>query len=333
MNRFHVFILGAGASLAAFPNGDKRGRRLPLMYNIADVVGLRPILEAAGIRYEAQNFEALYSTLVAYGQYSQAVNTLEQEIAEYFSAMEMPDHPTLYDHLLLSLRPKDVIATFNWDPFLLQAWRRNYDSTRKGPLLLFLHGNTAIGYCMGHKPVSVGNRGSVCRRCGKPFQDCRLLYPVAQKDYNTDPFISKSWDLLRKALKGAYILTIFGYSAPTSDVEAIRLMKEAWGDPAARELEEVEIIDIKPEAELQQKWDPFILSHHYRTCASFYDSFTANHPRRTCDAMWRMLMDVQFVDRNPLPREAGWAELREWYEPLFEDERQAAEKVATQQQT
>jgi len=292
MNRPHVFILGAGASFAAFPNGDKKGRRLPLMHNIVDIVGLKPILQAARIHYKAQNFEALYSTLVATGQHPQLVNTLEQRIAEYFFAMELPDDPTLYDQLLLSVRPKDVVATFNWDPFLVQAWRRNYHSERKGPHLLFLHGNTAIGYCMEHKPLGVGNRGFVCTRCGKPFQDCRLLYPVAQKDYTTDPFISKSWDLLRMAMKNAYILTIFGYSAPESDLEAVGLMKQAWGDPSARQLEEVEIIDIKPEAELRKKWDPFILGHHYRTCASFYDSFTANHPRRTCDAMWRMLMDV-----------------------------------------
>jgi hypothetical protein len=33
--------------------------------------------------------------------------------------LELPDHPTVYDHLLLSLRKKDAIFTFNWDPFLL----------------------------------------------------------------------------------------------------------------------------------------------------------------------------------------------------------------------
>ena len=30
----HVVILGAGASLAAFPDGDKNGRKLPLMNDI-----------------------------------------------------------------------------------------------------------------------------------------------------------------------------------------------------------------------------------------------------------------------------------------------------------
>jgi len=35
----HTFILGAGASRAAFPNGDKFGRALPLMCDFVDVLG------------------------------------------------------------------------------------------------------------------------------------------------------------------------------------------------------------------------------------------------------------------------------------------------------
>ena len=326
MGRPHVYILGAGASYAAFPDGDRNGRKLPLMHNIVDVVGLRPVLQSAGIDYKDENFETLYSSIVAGGQQQVLVRALERRIADYFRAMELPDEPTLYDHLILSTRPKDIIATFNWDPFIVQAWRRNCGESAVGPKLLFLHGNTAIGYCIEHKPMCVGNRCYPCPKCGKAFQDSRLLYPVAQKNYSNDPFISKSWEMLRVAMQDAFILTIFGYGAPASDVEAVSLMKQAWGDQDERELEEVEIIDIKPDEELRQKWDQFILTHHYRTCSSFYDSLTANHPRRTCDAMWRQLMDVEFIDANPLPRSDGWDDLRKWYEPLFEDERQTAQK-------
>ncbi len=38
--RPHVVILGAGASLAAFPNGDANGISLPLMYNFIKKLGL-----------------------------------------------------------------------------------------------------------------------------------------------------------------------------------------------------------------------------------------------------------------------------------------------------
>ena len=46
------------------------------------------------------------------------------EIHDYFHSLRIPPTPTLYDHLLLALRKKDVVATFNWDPLLLQAAKR-----------------------------------------------------------------------------------------------------------------------------------------------------------------------------------------------------------------
>lgn len=46
---FHVVILGAGASLAAFPNGDRNGAQLPLIKNFVDVVGLAGLLQANNI--------------------------------------------------------------------------------------------------------------------------------------------------------------------------------------------------------------------------------------------------------------------------------------------
>lgn len=58
----------------------------------------------------------------------------------------MPDTPTLCDYLLLSLRNKDYIATFNWDPFLAKAFMRNR-GTASLPRILFLHGNVQIGVC------------------------------------------------------------------------------------------------------------------------------------------------------------------------------------------
>ena len=38
ISRPHVVILGAGASAAAFPKGDRNGRRLPLMDDLVQVV-------------------------------------------------------------------------------------------------------------------------------------------------------------------------------------------------------------------------------------------------------------------------------------------------------
>jgi len=60
MGRPHVVVIGAGASVAALPNGDSNGKTLPVMDNLVEVVGLEPVLERNGIEYEGKNFEAIF---------------------------------------------------------------------------------------------------------------------------------------------------------------------------------------------------------------------------------------------------------------------------------
>jgi len=187
VHRPHVVILGAGTSRAAFPQGDKNGVKLPLMCDFVEILGLNRILEKFGIDYTSRNFEEVYSDLYEQPEYKEARDEIEDHIRNYFAGMELPDPPTLYDHLVLSLREKDLIATFNWDPFLFQACARNYKFA-KPPRLIFLHGNVAIGYCATHRikgPITGG-----CIECGRPFIASQLLYPIKQKDYASDPFIS-----------------------------------------------------------------------------------------------------------------------------------------------
>ena len=160
MRRPHVVILGAGASLAALPNGDKNGRCLPLMNNFVEVLNLGSLLKSFGIVDEG-NFELLYSNLIESGSNLELVTELNQRIYDYFALLELPEEPTLYDHLVLSLRDKDLIATFNWDPFLVQAINRVTERFNVSiPMVSFLHGNTAIGYCMNHTPGFVGRAGA-----------------------------------------------------------------------------------------------------------------------------------------------------------------------------
>lgn len=320
MGRPHVYILGAGASYAAFPKGEKTGRKLPLMNNLVETLQLSGLLERHGVKYHGENFETFYSAL--YDEPSQAslLAELEAAIGAYFGAMMLPDEPTLYDQLVLSLRNKDVVATFNWDPFLWQACARN--SREAGvPCPLFLHGNVAVGYCLKHKQK--GPAGGTCTICGCPYQSSRLLFPVSHKNYSADPFISAEWKTLRDALKDGFILTFFGYGAPSSDVEAIDLMKTAWDGPATRQFEEVEIIDIKSESELTKTWRPFIFSHHYTTEVSFQGSISAQHPRRSCEATWDRLMACQFLESTPIPVDKSFDGLYEWLWPLINFERQS----------
>ena len=48
-NRPHVVILGAGASCAAIPKGDKNGRKISAMSGFIDKLGFRKILNEVDI--------------------------------------------------------------------------------------------------------------------------------------------------------------------------------------------------------------------------------------------------------------------------------------------
>ena len=63
MKRPHVVILGAGASYAAFPDGDKNGKRLPLMNNLVDVLELHDLLSKTGVVFDTNNFELIYDRI------------------------------------------------------------------------------------------------------------------------------------------------------------------------------------------------------------------------------------------------------------------------------
>src|SRR3990167_6965535 len=160
----HLVILGAGASLAALPDGDKNGKRIPLMNNLIKVLDLEKFLVSHGINFYGDNFEDLYSSLYDDPHKINLCSELENNIYNYFSSLELPEKSTIYDYLILSLREKDVIATFNWDPFLIQALRRNRIGI-KPPRILFLHGNVMSGYCLKDNVAGVsGNRCSICKR-------------------------------------------------------------------------------------------------------------------------------------------------------------------------
>ena len=301
MERPHVVILGAGASVASCPNGDKNGRRLPTMDNVVEVVGLAPLLTKRATPFTDRNFETLYSSLASDLSQSDLIKELESEVRKYFSSLELPDHPTVYDHLLLSLRKKDAVFTFNWDPFLYDAWVRNHQRFEL-PGIFFLHGNVRASYCLSH-PHQWGNPWVHCSECHAQFVPTKILYPVKVKDYAKDSFIASQWTSARWFLAEAFTLTIFGYAAPNSDVEAIDIMNAAWLHEGERLFEHIEIIDIKAQDDLYTTWRPFISHHHYVCRSSFYQSWIANYPRRSSEAVYAPT--AQGI--VPLPVEIGAA--------------------------
>jgi hypothetical protein len=315
----HVVLLGAGASIAAYRHWGSAGRALPSMQDLIDVLELRADFKAKGLPVEELNFESFYDDLVTSGKDPELQHLVEQRTYEYFSSLSLPDRPTIYDYLVLSLRSKDLIASFNWDPFLLQAYRRNnIRGVESLPVVAFLHGNVSIGVC--HTDKVCGLNGNRCSKCGAPFAPSKLLYPVKQKNYSTDPFIASEWARLRDHLARAYFLTIFGYSAPKTDVEARRLMLEVWQDNHHLELAEVEIIDIKPREELKDTWEEFFIKQHYMVGADIFRSYLFQHPRRSCDAFAAATLMCSPWHDNPFPEYPSLAEAQSWVVPLIDEE-------------
>ncbi len=323
----HVLILGAGASIAStYRNAEKKGKRLPSMDNFIDLVGLESIISTLPVDLRSGNFEKLYSDLYAQDPDSEILRAIEERIQEYFGNMELADEPTIYDYMVLSLRKKDLIATFNWDPFLYQAWVRNKEFTDDLPNLSFLHGNVAISYSKEDKRC--GPVGLQMRIDGGIFEATKLLYPIEQKNYTDDVFINIEWERVKYWLSkesGTVRATIFGYSAPISDVEAISLLNTAWGTPDERSLEQFEIIDIAPEEELRTRWNNFIHTHHYDITDSYFGSSLAYNPRRTSESYFSHYQPLTaaeaFRKSNPIPQNfKTLAELWKWHEPLIEAE-------------
>ena len=319
MERPHVVLLGAGASYAAFPDGDKNRNKLPLMANFVQTLELSALLQQYGINPPYNDFEAIYSDISTNDGLSDLCLRIENKIEDYFSKLELPDYPTLYDHLILSLRPKDVIATFNWDPFLTQAVIRNLHFIKNPPIILFLHGNVTYRYCENCK-IGLPNQ-LFCNKCGRELKKAPLLYPVKEKNYQSHPVIRSHWHGFRHHLKSAWAFTVFGYSAPKTDIEAVELMKDAWGDVNSRELEQAEIIDIQNEDDLIETWSPFIHTHHYDIRSNFYDSFITEFPRRSGEALWAQLMECKWLDPHPFPKdEKDFGALYKYFEQKIHKE-------------
>jgi hypothetical protein len=132
--------------------------------------------------------------------------------------------------------------------------------------------------------------------------------------------------MLNNALKRAYLVTIFGYSAPKTDAEAIDLMKKAWGESFNRELEDFEFIDVREEEALIDSWSDFVHSHHYQVFECFFKSSMARFPRRTTVELFDRTMECKFTKPtttfNP---EMAWSDVKKLVENLTGEEEELGE--------
>lgn len=315
----YLVILGAGATIAAIPDGDKNGKQSAVMNGCLKKLGLEYLLEGVEIEYKGDNIENIYSELYEKPEYSDVIEKIEQAIIDYFSDMELPDNLTIYDYLVVSLTKKDCIATFNWDPLLLEAYNRMRKITNDLPQMLFLHGNVAAGFCEECRRYGA-LQNIRCPNCHKPFKMTKLLYPVKNKNYDSDTFIKGEWNEFDWYCENAGLITFFGYSAPKTDKEAVNRILKAY-NRVDRKLDTIEIIDIKSnDPDFQDTWTPFYKStngnvNYFET---FWGSLLAEYPR---NASWgyvnRFLRGSWNGSEISLEPNMDFASLKERLNPLL----------------
>jgi hypothetical protein len=165
-----------------------------------------------------------------------------------------------------------------------------------------------------------GSAGTACAKCGAAFTASRLLYPVSQKNYSMNHQIAIEWKEIKNALANAYYVTVFGYSAPRTDVEAIAMLQEGWGKSEDRQLEQFTMIDIRPSDEVEKSWKSFIHSHHSACYDNFYETWLISHPRRSCESLFAAVMNLTPYRNDPLPKLRTFDQLNAFFEPYFKAE-------------
>lgn len=99
------------------------------------------------------------------------------------------------------------------------------------------------------------------------------------------------------------------------------MLKKAWGAVADRNLEEIEIIDIRSE-EVAESWNEFIHTHHYSVVNNFFDSALGKFSRRTCELLFDNTQKNRWIHGNKgFKTNMEFAEIESYLQELLEDEK------------
>lgn len=318
----HVVILGAGATMAAIPEGDKNGVKSSVMNDFIKNLHLDDVMKGVKLRTRSRNLESIFSELCEHPEYVGVRDELEQKIYSFYSSLIIPDRPTAYDYLILSLRDKDSIFSFNWDNLLVQAYSRCMKITTNLPQMYFLHGNVGVSYCK-HCHILQKKSNYTCIKCGKVLEPTQLLYPVKNKDYTASQYLQEVWGTFEKQLDTASILTVFGYSAPKTDVAAKKIMRNAFAN-RIRWYDQFEVVDKADSDKIYKTWDTFIAATHGHIEISdsiFKKTLIGEFPRRTVEGYvkrnltgWWGTSAIQLHECKDFP------ELEELLKPLIVQE-------------
>ena len=200
-----------------FPNGDLHGRPVPLLRDVATELGLASRFPDGLRDLAGSDFEAAYSRL--HDRDPELTQEIDEQVRAYFAELELPTEATIYDALLLSLRDqgRSVHVQLGSVPVPGAPSASSRRSTQRfAPNRLVPPRQRGRRFCGEHEQVR-GIPGSSCWHCGKTLLSGRLLFPVEHKDYQDGSMIEREWEAAQGYLPHAFMLTVFGYSAPETE--------------------------------------------------------------------------------------------------------------------
>ncbi len=280
-------------------------------------------LDTAGL--PVGDFEAAYSQAIGDPALADLALQMEAKAQSYFGGLRLPERPTIYDYLLRSLRPQDIIATFNWDPLLEQALERfPRDCDDEAPCRAYLHGSVAMNQC------DVCSRlfswTTTCPRCGSSSSPQPLLYPVGTKDYAATPGLLEAWENLEVGLNNAYIVTIFGYSGPATDREAVRLFSERWHASRRATMGDIAFVNTCDKAAIEISWRDLVANRddgrvHWDLYPNYAKTRLARYPRRSVEESFQRNFMMERWTPTPFPDCDHLDQLDDFYRRLLAAER------------
>lgn len=118
-----------------------------------------------------------------------------------------------------------------------------------------------------------------------------LLFPIGEKDYSSYSVIQNQWHRALYYLSRAAGITIYGYSAPASDLNAVELLKSAFKQSNTQDIAPFTIINLKKNESVQKsKWKDFFDARMVFFCESFEETILWSHPRVSLEAMFDSIL-------------------------------------------
>ena len=160
----HFVLLGAGASKAALPDGDKNGLNLPLLRDLAIHLELAEPSQRIFRISRVTNFEAAYSQL--YERDPTRDRTDRRRDRRLLSAASCPTKRTCTTPFSYRWKEgRDLHLQLGSAPIHLARAPEPIGPRRRPPVHLLLHGNVIAAYC--ERDDVWGYTNGRCSKCGR----------------------------------------------------------------------------------------------------------------------------------------------------------------------